>query len=150
MSDAITGGCQCGAVRYQLGRAPEAEFCHCGMCRKATGGAFAALASIPKAEFRWTHGQPAIFASSTAATRGFCSACGTPLTFAYNDSKGLDVTIGSLDDPGIAGPVKLEFAVEHRLPWVASVEGAEQQRLDAYEASPVREPGFQSFQASAE
>lgn len=150
MSETITGGCQCGAVRYELDRAPEAEFCHCGMCRKATGGAYAALASIPKAEFRWIHGSPAFFASSTAAARGFCSACGTPLTFAYNDSKGLDVTIGSLDDPGVAGPVKLEFAVEHRLPWVGAVDGAEQQRLDDYQASPVHKPDFQSFQAPPE
>jgi hypothetical protein len=150
MTETITGGCQCGAVRYEMDRAPEAEFCHCGMCRKATGGAFAALASIPKAEFRWTRGQPAVFASSTAATRAFCAACGSPLTFAYNDSKGMDVAIGSLDDPAVAGPVKLEFAVEHRLPWVAAVDGADQQRLDAYTQSPVHQPDFQSFQAAPE
>lgn len=150
MTDAITGGCQCEAVRYELSRAPEAEFCHCGMCRKATGGAFGALASLKKDELRWTKGEPSYFASSNVAKRGFCPACGTPLTFEYLESKGLDVTIGSLDDPSVAGPVRTEFAVEFRLPWVEPVEGAKQQRLDTYQSSPVFQPGYQSYQASAE
>ena len=146
MSAVMTGGCQCGAVRYELDQQPEAEFCHCGMCRRATGGAFAALAGVPKAAFRWTKGTPKAFDSSTAARREFCGDCGTPLTFVYHAGKSLDVTIGSLDDPEAAGPLKLEFTVESRLSWVAPTDGARQQRLDEYNEAPPFQPGFKSHQ----
>ena len=148
MSEVITGGCQCGAVRYALSKAPEAEFCHCRMCQRATGGIFGALATLPKADFRWTRGEPGFFASSTVAKRGFCAACGTPLTFAYNDSDNMDVTIGSLDDPEVAGPNRMHFAVESRVSWAPICDGARQQRLDEYAESPVHQPGYQSFQSA--
>ena len=142
----ITGGCQCGAVRYALSEAPKAEFCYCGMCRRATGGVFAAFASAPKAALRWIRGEPAYFASSTVAKRGFCSRCGTPLTFAYDASPSLDVTIGSLDAPEHAGPNRMHFAVEFKLPWLAICDDAPQQRLDAYAESPVHGADYQALQ----
>lgn len=147
MSMTQTGGCQCGAVRYEISGTPEGEFCHCGMCRRATGGAFAALAGVPKAAFRWTKGSPKAFASSTAAQRHFCGDCGTPLTFVYEASKNMNVTVGSLDDPESAGPLTMEFAVESRLSWVQPMEGAKQERLDEYREGPPFQPGFRSFQA---
>lgn len=143
-----TGGCQCGAVRYALAEAPNAEFCHCRMCQRATGGIFGALASVPKASFSWTRGEPGLFASSTAAKRAFCSACGTPLTFAYNDSRNMDVTIGSLDDPEIAGPNRMHFAVESKVSWAPICDEAVQQRLDEYTDSPVHRPEYRSFQSN--
>ena len=123
-SPSATGGCQCGAVRYALYVPPEnSHVCHCRMCQRATGGLFAALAGAPKADFAWTHGQPAVFASSSLAQRGFCEACGTPLSFAYNlpDAR-LYVTIGSLDAPDEA-PVKIQYGVESRIAWVKFCEG---------------------------
>src|SRR5262245_9952102 len=97
-----TGGCQCGKVRYALYVAPEkAHACHCRMCQRAVGGVFAVLAGAPKADFAWTRGDPAMFESSSVATRGFCRDCGTPLSFTYNLPEARHyVTIGSLDDPG--------------------------------------------------
>ncbi len=58
MIAAITGGCQCGAVRYQLRAPPKSTFCHCRMCQKATGGVFAALSMVKKADLAWTKGEP--------------------------------------------------------------------------------------------
>ena len=115
-----TGGCQCGAVRYALLSAPEGSVCHCRMCQKAVGGPFAALAKLPKADVVWTRGRPAVFRSSASGMRGFCSGCGTPLTFAYDDAAHMEVTIGSLDDPAGAPP-KRAFGVESRLRWVADL-----------------------------
>lgn len=146
MSEAITGGCQCGAVRYALSDKPESEFCHCGMCRRATGGVFAALASVPKASVTWTREEPAYYASSTAVKRGFCPSCGTPLTFAYDDSAKMDITIGSLDNPELAGPLGMHFAVEHKLSWVEICDSAPQHRMDAHAESPVYKPGYASHQ----
>lgn len=143
----ITGGCQCGAIRYALAEKPKTEFCHCRMCQRATGGVFAALTAVPHESFRWTKGEPSFFASSTAASRGFCSACGTPLSFAYNGGRRMNVTVGSLDDPELAGPNEGHFAAEFRLSWVHICDGAPEERLDAYKESPVHRPEYQAFQA---
>ncbi|POR53945.1 GFA family protein [Bosea psychrotolerans] len=113
----LTGGCQCGAVRYQLKRAPSrVSICFCRMCQKAVGGYFGAFAGSALDDLVWTRGQPSIFASSEAAERGFCSSCGTPLSFSYRGSGRISVTAGSLDDP--AGyPPTLAHGVEGRMPW---------------------------------
>jgi hypothetical protein len=113
----MTGGCQCGAVRYALFGVPVSTVCHCRMCQKAVGGPFAALSKVPIAQFAWTRGQPASFQSSSAAERHFCAACGTPLTFHYLDGDAIEVTTGSLDQPALV-PATKNFGVETRLPWI--------------------------------
>ncbi len=115
-----TGGCQCGAVRYALYAAAEGSLCHCRMCQKATGGPFAALAKIDKADLVWTRSPPATFQSSSAACRDFCAACGTPLTFRYVDAAHMEVTIGSLDHPERVPPTQ-NFGVESRLAWIETL-----------------------------
>ncbi len=97
----LTGGCQCGAVRYALFAMPErAGICHCRMCQKAVGGPFKAWANVATEDFAWTRGAPATFRSSSAAERDFCPGCGTPLGFRYIRRRGaVSVTIGSLDTP---------------------------------------------------
>ena len=118
-----TGGCQCGKVRYALFVAPQnSHVCHCRMCQRATGGLFAALAGAPKADFAWTKGAPAVFASSNLASRAFCADCGTPLSFSYNLPEArFYVTTGSLDDPS-AAPIVTQYGVESRIPWVKFCE----------------------------
>lgn len=120
----ITGGCQCGAVRYvmHVDKVEKPHTCHCRMCQKATGGVFAALAGCAKDKLEWTQGAPAFFASSNLATRGFCRDCGTPLTFAYNtpDAR-IYVTIGSLDDPELAA-IEIQYGLETKISWVEFCE----------------------------
>ena len=114
----LTGGCQCGAVRYAITGPPErVHLCHCRMCQKAVGGPFAALAPIRRSDFAWTRGQPASFASSSLAHRDFCARCGTPLTFRYDDSETISVTIGSLDRPQAVPPVR-HYGIEGRVAWL--------------------------------
>lgn len=122
----LTGGCQCGAVRYALFAKPEgAHLCHCRMCQKAVGGPFAALAPVRLDDFAWTRSAPATFRSSTVAARDYCAACGTPLTFRYLDGPGddggvgawIDVTIGSLDRPEDVPPL-CHYGTESRIPWL--------------------------------
>ena len=113
----MTGGCQCGAVRYALFEPPESTVCHCRMCQKAVGGPIAALSKVKTACFAWTQGEAARFQSSSAAERHFCAACGTPLTFHYLEGDSIEVTTGSLDDPTNLPPT-LNFGVEARLPWI--------------------------------
>ncbi|HJS86153.1 MAG TPA: GFA family protein [Acetobacteraceae bacterium] len=116
----LTGGCQCGAVRYALYADPRAGICHCRMCQKAVGGPFFAWAMVGVEDFAWTRGAPTWFRSSSAARRGFCAACGTPLAFQYDQYDGradhIDISIGSLDTPEVVRPV-VALGIESRLPW---------------------------------
>ncbi len=123
-----TGGCQCGAVRYALHAEPASSICHCRMCQKAVGGPFAALAMVSPQDLTWTRGAPALFASSSMASRGFCAACGTPLT--YQNARGIEVTVGSLDDPAAAAPTE-QSGVEARLPWFETLASLPAQPTDA-------------------
>jgi hypothetical protein len=116
----VTGGCQCGAVRYALSETPVVTLCHCRMCQKAVGGPFAALATVKRAALAWTRGAPAHFQSSSMAKRGFCAACGTPLTYEGVNSENLEVTAGSLDDAASFAPTEA-FGTEAKLAWVDDI-----------------------------
>ena len=144
----ITGGCQCGAVRYELAAEPRSTVCHCRMCQRAVGNVFAALAMVQKRDLTWTKGEPAYFASSNVATRGFCAACGTPLTFAFNDRDRMEVTTGSLDDPS-AFPMTEHFGVESRVSWVHLNPGLPESHTQDSADSPVNAPGFTTNQGGA-
>ncbi|MBO9574139.1 MAG: GFA family protein [Sphingobium sp.] len=112
----VTGGCQCGAVRYwTTALLDNAHICHCRMCQKAVGNLFAALVGVLNDELVWTRGTPSTFASSDHADRGFCAQCGTPLFYRGKQSPRTGLTIGSLDDPSIAPPA-VQVGMEGRLP----------------------------------
>ena len=129
------GGCQCGAIRYAFYAPLEnAHACHCRMCQRAVGGAFALLAGGKKENFAWTKGEAAFYESSNVAKRAYCRDCGTPLTFAYDMPEArIYVTIGSLDAPE-AAPILKQYGVESRLPWVQFCESAPGEETGA--ASP--------------
>ena len=75
------GGCLCGAVRYRSSEGPiRAVSCHCAMCRRWTGAAFATFVHFPAGTFVWEVGQPTRYRSSAEAERGFCARCGSTLT----------------------------------------------------------------------
>jgi hypothetical protein len=119
----LSGGCQCGAVRYALYAEPtNPHICHCRMCQKAFGSFFAPLAGVELRDFAWTRGEPAVFHSSALAERGFCPQCGTPLTFRYGDTERMSVALGSLDEPHRVRPQK-QFGVEGRMPWFDTLAG---------------------------
>ena len=96
----MTGGCQCGAVRYALYRSPvNPHICHCRMCQKAMGGPITAYAAVLASDFSWTRGAAKTFESSSIVTRGFCGDCGTPLSFRFVDDKWIGFTLATLDEP---------------------------------------------------
>jgi len=117
---AYSGGCQCGAVRFHVEGALEASICHCRMCQKAFGAYFAPLVSVRGTRFEWTRGAPAYFASSNLVRRGFCAACGTPLT--YEAPNGMAVAHGAFDDPSVVAP-STQYGLEGRLPFIDSLAG---------------------------
>lgn len=117
----LTGGCQCGAVRYALYSEPtKVGLCHCRMCQKAAGAPFGVFAVIPAEAFAWTRGAPASWRSSNRAFRDFCGTCGTPLAFRPLDKPIMELMAGSLDDPSKAVP-SYEVGREGKLDWMATL-----------------------------
>ena len=114
----LTGGCQCGAVRYRIEAAPtSANICHCRMCQKAGAAPFMAFAGIPLGGLAWTRGAPKVFVSSAIAERGFCADCGTPLTYRRLQGDHISVTICSLDEPSAIAP-EGQLGVETKVDWL--------------------------------
>jgi len=112
MNKTMEGGCQCGRVRYKaMLRNKDAYLCHCRMCQRASGNIAIAFKNIPKADVEWTTRAPDYYESSPIAQRGFCSACGTMLSFDFPDGDNIDLTVGSFDDPSVFEP-KHHFGAE--------------------------------------
>lgn len=107
-----SGGCQCGAVRYRVNALGRASLCQCRMCQKAFGSVGGLL--VTAKDIVWSRGALAHFQSSNKVRRGFCNACGTPITFEY-DGK-IDVAIATFDRAGEIAPA-VQMARGERLPY---------------------------------
>ena len=117
----LTGGCQCGAIRFALSAPPgKVSVCHCRMCQKASGAPFASFAEIEKSDFTWTRGQPTAFRSSSIAERNFCRDCGTPLSFHRIDGPRIEIMTGTFDRPDRVVPTT-QYGTESRLGWVGTI-----------------------------
>jgi hypothetical protein len=83
MAIPFTGGCACGAVRYECSVEPMLSVnCHCRDCQQSSGAPFAAVLIVPKAavSFKGEIKLHQVKADSgNMSTRGFCSTCGSPL-----------------------------------------------------------------------
>jgi len=132
ISKPLQGGCLCGRVRYEATPSHrEGYYCHCRMCQLAFGNTRAAYLNLFKAQVHWLKDQPAYYASSKIARRGFCSNCGTPLSFEFLDSDRMDLSVGSLDDPTAVAPTE-HFAVETRIEGWHVRDGLPDTRIDSH------------------
>lgn len=86
------------------------------MCQKAFGGPFGSLVTVKVADLTWTRGERSTFQSSDVIERGFCAACGTPLTYKYNDEH-IDLSTFAFDDTSAVEPA-VKLAVESRPVWM--------------------------------
>lgn len=94
-----SGGCHCGAVRYQTTAALRPVIiCHCRDCMKIIGNSIAAT-SAPEAEVEITQTSLKWYRSSEIAERGFCGQCGASLFYRPSGTGRLAITAGTLDDP---------------------------------------------------
>ncbi|HVL37203.1 MAG TPA: GFA family protein [Burkholderiales bacterium] len=120
----LSGGCCCGAIRYETDAAPRDQtLCHCTLCRRTSGAPFLAWFTVPRASLRILQGAPARFASTREATRGFCARCGTQLFFEHAARPvEVDITTASLDDPAAVPPKDHTYAGS-KLPWVHLGDG---------------------------
>ena len=119
MTETVTGGCLCGAVRYRAGLpALFCSHCHCRFCRRAHGAAFVTWFGVPEAAFEDRSEASALrwYRSSEQSRRGFCGRCGTTLLFASAASSLLVFALATAD-----GPIGLEpqghIFFDHHVPW---------------------------------
>ena len=76
----ITGGCLCGAIRYEITAAPnKVGTCHCRRCQRWSGSVLTSWADFGKDGFRCTEGEITYYRSSDFTERGFCAVCGSSL-----------------------------------------------------------------------
>jgi hypothetical protein len=113
----ISGGCLCGGTRYVLTSVPYSlAECHCIDCRRAAGAPSVTWGTVPREDLFVTRGQLRKIPHANRI-RSFASCCGTPLFFEdTSDSKTIDLTIASLDDPTRFAPQKVIW-LEDKLPW---------------------------------
>jgi hypothetical protein len=102
----LTGGCMCGAVRYDLNSQPtDCGWCHCRTCQLFGGAPAMAFASVPRDDFVWSDKEPRWIQSSTFGRRAFCGECGTPLQVQVDHQpETIDFPIATLDEPDTIAP----------------------------------------------
>lgn len=98
------GSCLCGAIQFQTKNIEEQmAHCHCNMCRKFHGAAFATYGESKQSDFRWLKGENHLksFRADNGTTRQFCEICGSSLTFSSDnyDADVVEFALGALDDP---------------------------------------------------
>ena len=118
----VTGSCLCGRVRYEIvGAVKRTSHCHCTMCQKQHGAAFASYANVASEAFSYTSGRESVarYQSSPEVTRCFCQHCGSNLTWqmAQIDER-IAVTLGTFDTP-FEGVVTTELHLEDRASWLS-------------------------------
>ena len=113
----MTGGCLCGRVRWKTAAHPvSVHHCHCGMCRRWTGSAFATLVWFKRAAVFWMGEEPTFYRSSPIARRTHCPVCGTPIHLDYDGKDEIAFAAGSADHPETLKS-RHHYGVEGRLEW---------------------------------
>ena len=102
-SSSVSGSCFCGSVRFHFELPSKwCAHCHCSMCRKVHGAGYVTWVGFESSHFQLEGGENALtwFESSTGASRGFCSTCGSSMLFKSERWAGeLHVALGCLDEP---------------------------------------------------
>jgi len=114
-----TGGCHCGAIRYQVSGQPEfVGCCHCKDCRGSTGAPMTVFVTYLGDRVQFTAGQRKIYASSPGIARTFCADCGTPLSYEaeWAGQTVIGLYVSTLDEPDNFPPDKHVFDVD-RIGW---------------------------------
>jgi hypothetical protein len=110
------------------GEPRSVHYCHCSLCRRATGGPFAVIAWFRESDVAWKPYRPAAYGSSKLASRSFCPHCGTPICLQYHESAEIGFMVGCLDEPERFVPA-YRYAVEGRLSWCDAGSALTDQRV---------------------
>ncbi len=116
----IKGGCQCGKVQYAAdSEVSDLSHCHCSMCRKLHGAAYATFAAVERNKFQWSAGEAVVkaYSSSDTIDRYFCGNCGSQLLVIYKPEPDVAyLTMGTVDGNPDCPPAYHQF-VGSKAPW---------------------------------
>jgi hypothetical protein len=133
----LTGGCSCGAIRYQIASFPLLLYaCHCTNCQTVSGSAFALNMPVLARDFHILQGEPKgwhhLSPSGVQVTSRFCGDCGARL---YGERAGraeiVNLRAGTLDDTTWLVPAAHMF-MQSAQPWVSPAANVE-----CHEAQPA-------------
>lgn len=119
----LTGGCQCGQLRYEVRAEPLSVYlCHCTECQKQSSSAFGMSVMIPRAAFVYTTGTPRKWERTADSGRvieaDFCETCGVrPVHHPRANDKVSILKPGTLDDTSWLNPVG-HIWTRSAQPWV--------------------------------
>lgn len=107
----ISGKCLCGAIGFEAEAvSPEMGACHCGQCRRWTGGVFLYVSVKPGSLKLNGAEHLGVYRSSSVGERCFCKVCGSKLVWRMQDGTAVDVSAQAMDDPA-----RFPFAVQVHL-----------------------------------
>ncbi len=126
MPKLYTGGCLCGAIRFEADGPPDfPHTCSCTMCQRHSGALTVAWVEFPKDKVRWTGplGPPSLWRSSDKSSRAFCPTCGSTLG-AVDDASVIALVTGVFDKPDTAALKPRSHSYRPRRPkwWNVSTE----------------------------
>lgn len=121
------GSCLCGGVRYEIrAEIKGVSHCHCQMCRKAHGAAFATYGSVLRESHAFVEGASLLrsYQSSPGVTRMFCAVCGSPLAWRREGefSGWISIPLGTLDSACVPKKHK-HIHVASKAPWHVIADG---------------------------
>ncbi|ARQ56474.1 GFA family protein [Rhizobium sophoriradicis] len=122
----ISGGCHCGAIRYQAEIDPErVSICHCTDCQRLTGSAYRVTAPARSESFALIKGEPRGYMkygdSGGLSRQFFCPNCGSPLYRTDGEDSTIGIRLGSIDQRRDLTPKK-QIWCRSALPWVRNIE----------------------------
>ena len=131
VTQAIDGGCQCGAIRYQLqGESKMLYACHCSDCQKQSSSAFGMSLIVAPSNLRFVRGEEQLRRWDTRGDDGaikrcfFCPNCGTRIYHgSARDGEDISIKAGTLDDTSGLRPVA-QIWLRSAQPWTALARDA--------------------------
>jgi len=118
----ITGSCLCGSIRFEISGEPDSvSHCHCKMCQKQHGAAYATYARIKRSDIRYLIGEEylAIYNSSDDILRKFCRECGSNIEWGRNEKNPtkVGIAVGLFDTDFHVSSIK-DICIESKETWL--------------------------------
>ncbi len=119
------GSCLCGAIHYEIrGEVARTSHCHCTMCQKQHGAAFASYANVASSDFHLMQGQEELssYRSSPDVVRTFCKVCGSNIGWQIDTHQHrIAIALGTFDTP-YTEPVTKDLHIESKAAWLPKIE----------------------------
>ena len=121
------GSCQCGAVKFEFESEFLLAFCHCRICQKTHGSAFAPLLHTQAEGLVWKQGEASLtyIHTSEHLKRAFCETCGTPMPIVNRTFNHAAIPAAAMDTP-VSNSPQAHFFIKSKAPWFEIGDNAEQ------------------------